>query len=84
MHIEYAEYAEYLPIVFLVQLELAIGHGPRWVCSMYVLCTYIEHALLVHEHGVSLGGGRCLPLPPAEPPTGGGKPPPPCTKLKLL
>ena len=45
VHIEYAEYAEYLPIVFLVQLELAIGHGPRWVCSMYVLCTYIEHAL---------------------------------------
>ena len=26
VHIEYAEYAEYLPIVFLVQLELAIDH----------------------------------------------------------
>ena len=63
MHIEYAEYAEYLPIVFLVQLELAIGHGPRWVCSMYVQCTYIEYALLVHEQGVSLGGGRAQPLP---------------------
>ena len=49
-----------------------------------VQCMYIVHALLVHEQGVSLGGGRCLPLPPAEPPTGGGKPPPPCNKIQEL
>ena len=44
------------------------GTWPWPPVGVFDVCT--EHALLVHEQGVSLGGGRCLPLPPAEPPTG--------------